>query len=60
MYVFDLLVFQLSESFLFVTVNKQTTPDDSLGSIESPVRAGCNRTASQVAQLVDTEWPIMC
>ena len=51
--MFDPLGFQLSESFLFATVNKQSTPDDSLGSTESPVRAGCNMTASQVAHLVD-------
>jgi len=52
-YVFDPLGFQLSQSFLFVTVNKRSTPDDSLAGIESPVRAGCDRAASQVFQLVD-------
>ena len=46
-YVFDSLGFQLCQSFLIITVNQRTTPDDSLAGIENPVRAGCNRTASQ-------------
>jgi len=52
-YVLDSLGFQLSQSFLLITVNKRATPDNSLAGTESPVRAGCNRTASQVVQLVD-------
>jgi len=51
--VFHPLGFQLSQTFLLITADKRATPDDSLAGIESPVRAGCNRTDSQVVQLVD-------
>jgi len=47
------LGFQFSQRFFLITVNNRATPDDSLAGIESPVRAGCNRTASQVVQLLD-------
>ena len=49
-YVFDALGFQFSQSFFLITVNKRATPDDSRARVESP---GCDRTASQVVQLVD-------
>ena len=52
-YVGNPLGFQLIQSILFVTVNKWTTPDDSLAGVQSPVRACCDRAASQVVQLVD-------
>jgi len=39
---------QLSDNFIFVTVNKWTTPDDSLVEVQSLVRACCDRAASQV------------
>lgn len=45
--------FQLSDSFILVTVNKWSTPDDPLTGVESPVRPRCHRAASQVVQLVD-------
>jgi len=43
----------LCDCFILVAVNKWSTPDDSLAGVESPVRAGCDRAASQLVQLVD-------
>ena len=42
-----------SSEIISSLVNKWSTPDDPLAGVESPVRAGCNRAASQVVQLVD-------
>jgi len=46
-------VLSADAGLLVVTVNKWTTPDDSLAGVQSPVRACCDRAASQVVQLVD-------
>jgi len=42
-----------SSEIISSLINKWSTPDDPLAGVEGPVRAGCNRAASQVVQLVD-------
>jgi len=36
-----------------LSVNKCGTLDNTFAGVQSPVRAGCDRTASQIAQLID-------
>jgi len=38
--------------FLFITIEKLGTSDHFFTGIRSPVRAGCDRAARQVVQLV--------